>query len=288
MMVIPRHSPRRRVVLFFLLAYGITWIVWIPRALNPGGFFDSGFGAILGLVWSYGPALAAMATILITAGRSGLRELGARLETWRVGWVWYAVAILGPLALAALTGLVNMAAGGTFSAALSDIFEGGIVTVFLVLAVLCLTDGLGEETGWRGYALPRLLEFTGAVGASLVLGLVWASWHLPLFWTDGTSLHESSILVLFLRLPATSLLFTWLYQRTQGSLLLAVIFHAALNLFTAPPTAGSTPVVAWIAVAVQWAAALALVPQVRRQHARSQIITTAALTDPPAVDGSIT
>ncbi len=281
MMVIPRHSPQRRAVIFFLLAFGITWIVWIPRALNPGGFFDSGIGEILGLVWSYGPALAAMATILITTGKGGLRELGARLETWRVGWVWYAVAILGPLALAAVTGLINVAFGGSFTEALSDIFDGGIVTVFLVLAVLCLTDGLGEETGWRGYALPRLLEFTGAVVASLVLGLIWAAWHLPLFWTEGASLHDSSILALFLRLPATSLMFTWLYQRTQGSLLLAIIFHAALNLFAAPPTAGSIPTVACIAVAVHWVVAAALIPSIRRRHLLSKPITAAPLPEPP-------
>lgn len=281
MMVIPRHSPRRRAVIFFLLAFAITWIVWVPRAINPGGFFDSGLGETLGTIWSYGPALAAIATILITSGKSGLRELTARLGTWRVGWVWYVVAILGPLALAAATGLINVALGGGFAEAFSDVFERGILTVVPLFVVLCLTDGLGEETGWRGYALPRLLEFTGAVVASLVLGLIWAAWHLPLFWTEGASLHDSSILALFLRLPATSLMFTWLYQRTQGSLLLAIIFHAALNLFAAAPTAGSTPTVAWIAVVVHWLVAMALIPSIRRRGLLSKPITGTSPTVPP-------
>jgi membrane protease YdiL (CAAX protease family) len=123
---------------------------------------------------------------------------------------------------------------------------------------------LGEETGWRGYALPRLLEATGPVGASLVLGVIWALWHLPLFWTEGSSLFESSVLVLLLRLPATSIMFTWLFQKTQGSLFLAILFHAALNLFAAPP--GDSLRVALVGVVVHWVVALLLIPQVRRLH----------------------
>jgi hypothetical protein len=259
------HSPFRQLVFFFLLAFVITWIVWVPRAFNVGRFFDTDVGEILGMVWSYGPALAAMAVALATQGRAGLRELGSRLETWRVGWVWYAVAILGPLAMALAGGLINLALGGTVAEATSDVFEGGIVAAVLVLLVLSLTDGLGEETGWRGYALPRLLKVTGAVEASLILGLVWATWHLPLFWTEGSSLYGSSVLVLFLRLPATSIIFTWLFQRTKGSLLLAILFHAALNLFGPAPGSDSLQV-PLIGVAVQWVVALLLIPQVRRLH----------------------
>lgn len=280
MMVIPKHSPLRRALIFFVLAFAITWIVWVPRAINPGGFFDSGFGEVLGTVWSYGPALAAIAAALITAGRQGLRELGGRLRTWRVGWVWYLVAILAPLVLAALAGVTNLALGGTFGEAISDVFDEGILAALPLFLALCLTDGLGEETGWRGFALPRLLEVNGAVVASIVLGVIWAAWHLPLFWIEGASLFETSILILFLRLPATSIMFTWLYQRTQGSLLLAIIFHAALNLFAAGPSPDSNRL-AWIGVGVHWVVALLLIPQVARQHARSRIITAAPQTEPP-------
>ncbi len=279
MMVIPKYSPARRAIIFFLLAFGITWIVWVPRAINPAGFFDSGFGETLGMTWSYGPALAAVATAVITSGRDGLRELWSRLITWRVGWIWYLVAILGPLALVVVVALINLALGGSFAEAMTDLFDDGAAAVVLTFLALCLTDGLGEETGWRGYALPRMLDTTGAVAASLVLGVLWAAWHLPLFWTEGSSLFETSILILFLRLPATSIMFTWLFQRTKGSLLLAIVFHAALNLF-APLPAGSSRV-QWIGVGVQWIVALLLIPQVRRQHARSRIIAAVPSTDPP-------
>lgn len=263
------RSSLRQLVLFFLLAFVITWIVWVPRAILTDGFFDTEVGEILGMVWSYGPALAAMAVALATQGRAGLRQLGSRLETWRVGWVWYAVALLGPLVMALAGGLINLALGGTVAEATSDVFDGGIVAVVLVLLVLGLTDGLGEETGWRGYALPRLLQLTGAVGASLILGLIWAIWHLPLFWTEMSSLYGSSMLVLFLRLPATSIILTWLFQRTRGSLLLAILFHAALNLF-GPDPSGDSLQVPFIGVAVHWAVALLLIPQVRRLHLQPQ------------------
>ena len=275
MMVIPKHSPLRRAVIFFLLAFVITWVVWVPRAIDSDGFFGD-----LGGFWTYGPALAAVATAAITAGRNGLRELWSRLTTWRVGWIWYVVAILAPLAISSAVGLVNMALGGTFAEAMSDVFDDGIGAVGVTFLALLLTDGLGEETGWRGYALPRLLDVNGAVGASIILGLIWAAWHLPLFWTEGATLFETSILVLFVRLPATSIMFTWLFQRTKGSLLLAIIFHAALNLFGSAPT-GDSLRVAWIGVAVQWVVALLLIPQVRRQHARSRIIAAVPPTEPP-------
>lgn len=278
MLVIPKHTPLRRAVIFFVLAFAITWIVWVPRAINPGGFFDSGSGEVLGTVWSYGPALAAIGAALITAGRPGLRELGGRLGTWRVGWVWYLVAVLGPLALLALIGLVDVVLGGSFGDAWAS--YDSVLAVVPVFLALCLTDGLGEETGWRGFALPRLLEVDGAVLASIVLGVIWAAWHLPLFWTEGAPLFETSILILFLRLPATSIMFTWLYQRTKGSLLLAIFFHAALNLFAAGPSPDSNRV-AWIGVAVHWVVALLLIPQVRRQHARSRIITAVPQAGPP-------
>jgi hypothetical protein len=87
----------RRAGTFFLLAFAITWVIWVPRAINPGGFFDQGVGEVLGTVWSYGPALAALSTALVFGGRPGLREIGSRLENWRVGWIWYAVAIVGLL-----------------------------------------------------------------------------------------------------------------------------------------------------------------------------------------------
>ena len=108
----------------------------------------------------------------------------------------------------------------------------------LVLApffvVLALTDGVGEEVGWRGYALPRLLARHSALGASLFIGVLWALWHLPLFWTEGYPLYQSPIWLLFVDLPAQAVIYTWIFQHTRGSVLLAILLHAAGNLFALP------------------------------------------------------
>ena len=94
---------------------------------------------------------------------------------------------------------------------------------------LVLSDGLGEEPGWRGFALPRLLERTGPMPASLVLGVVWALYHLPLFWTNQG--YAQPFVIMLVELPAMAVLYIWLFQHTAGSALLAILLHASANLF---------------------------------------------------------
>ncbi|MGP3965184.1 CPBP family intramembrane glutamic endopeptidase [Nonomuraea sp. 3N208] len=161
---------RRPVTMFFLLAFVITWAVWIPRAIDPHGPAE-----VLGQVWSYGPAFAAVGVAAFTGG---LGDLGRRLIRWRVGLFWYAVALLGPVVVSLVIAGVNVLLGGKWALAWES--PGGLLALF---AALALTDGLGEETGWRGFALPRMLTRMSPLTASLTLGLVWAAWHLPLFWT---------------------------------------------------------------------------------------------------------
>jgi membrane protease YdiL (CAAX protease family) len=97
--------------------------------------------------------------------------------------------------------------------------------------ILALTDGLGEELGWRGFALPRLLRRIGPVRASVLLGLVWAVWHAPLYWTTGATLEGTPVWLLLVQLPACAVLYTWVFQRTGGSALPAIVLHASLSLF---------------------------------------------------------
>ncbi|WP_171075174.1 CPBP family intramembrane glutamic endopeptidase [Nonomuraea basaltis] len=175
---------RRPLTIFFLLVFVVTWAIWVPRAIDP----DGPAGAI-GAVWTYGPALAA---VLAAALTGGLGDLGRRLIRWRVGLVWYAVALLGPVVVALIVAGVNAVLGGEW--ALTWESPAGLLPLFVVLA---LTDGLGEETGWRGFALPRMLTRMSPLTASLILGLIWAAWHLPLFWTETSPLHGQPIPLLF-------------------------------------------------------------------------------------------
>jgi membrane protease YdiL (CAAX protease family) len=101
--------------------------------------------------------------------------------------------------------------------------------------VLLLTDGLGEELAWRGFALPRLLVSYNALVASVILGILWALWHLPLVWTESAPLYQQPIWLFLLDITAKSVLFTWVFLHTRGSVLLAAILHATTNLFVVSP-----------------------------------------------------
>ena len=219
---------------FFLLAFGITWVVWVPRAA--GAPLD-----IVGQAWTWVPAIAALLAAALTGGRDALRELGARLVRWRVGWQWYLVVILGPAVFSLVVAGVYVMLGGAWSdAAPAALREGPLVMLPLFLVILTLTDGLGEELAWRGFALPRLLTRYNALVASLILGVLWGLWHLPLVWTEGAPLYQQPVWLFLLDIVAKSVLFTWVFLHTRGSVLLAMLLHAATNLFVVSPTLTGT------------------------------------------------
>src|SRR5215212_8371818 len=225
---------RHPLVTFFLLVFILTWVVWVPRAS----------GAHLGVVgqaWTWIPAIAALLAAALTGGRGALRELGSRLVRWRVGWQWYVVVILGPAAFSlAVAGIYALFGGSWAEAAPPAILVGPLVVLPLFLVILTLTDGLGEELAWRGFALPRLLTRYNALAASLILGVIWALWHLPLLWTEGNAMFHQPVWLLLVDIPAKSILFTWVFLHTRGSVLIAMLFHGATNLFIVSPDVAST------------------------------------------------
>jgi membrane protease YdiL (CAAX protease family) len=214
---------------FFVLAFGITWVVWVPRAAGiPVG--------IVGQLWTWAPAVAALIAAALADGRPAVRELGARLVRWRVGWRWYLAVILGPAAFSLVVAALYVLLGGSWAAAPPALRgEASLVSLPLLLVILTLTDGLGEEPAWRGFALPRLLTQYNALFASLILGVLWAAWHLPLVWTEGAPLYRQPIWLLLVDMTAKSVLFTWVFLHTRGSVLLAAMLHASTNLFVVSP-----------------------------------------------------
>lgn len=151
---------RHALVTFFLLAFGITWVVWMPRAAGaPLG--------VLGRAWTWAPAIAALLTAVLTGGLAAVRELAARLVRWRVGWQWYLVVILGPAVFSLAVADVHALLGGSWSAATPrPLREGSLVLLPFYLLILALTDGLGEDLAWRGFALPRLLSRRATTASS--------------------------------------------------------------------------------------------------------------------------
>jgi membrane protease YdiL (CAAX protease family) len=258
-----RAAVRHPTLTFFLLTFLLTWMVWVPRALHPDGWAGT-----VGAFWSWMPAVAAVVTAAVL-GRDALRDLGARLVRWRVGWQWYVLVLLGPAAFWGLVWSATAAAGWSDELGRPILLEQGVAGVLVILLVLVLTDGLGEETGWRGFALPRLLHRYGPIAASLLLGVVWALWHLPLFWTEGYPLAGSSPWVLLLELPAVAVVFTWIFQRTDGSALLAILLHAGLNLSTmSASVAGASARVTALVLILKWLVAAAIIATWMRSSRR--------------------
>jgi membrane protease YdiL (CAAX protease family) len=232
---------RHPLTTFFLLAFCITWIVWLPRAAATQGLLTSDLPSVVGQAWTWTPAIAALLAAALTGGRAAVRELGARLVRWRVGWQWYLIVILGPAAFSLAVAAVYVLLGGSWViAAPAALREGPLMLLPLFLVILTLTAGLGEELAWRGFALPRLLSRYNALVASLILGVIWALWHLPLLWTEGSVMYQQPVWLLLVDITAKSVLFTWVFLHTRGSVLLAMLFHGATNLFIVSPSPTSS------------------------------------------------
>ena len=219
--VVKRHP----IVTFFVLAFALSWILESPLVFLQDTVTGTQ-GLVLVILASNVPSLLAIVLTAIVLGRGALRKLLGRLLIWRVDPRWYLVVILGPLALAGGMVALNTFVGGP-ALSLSTPLLG--VAFFLAFSIFP-GSALGEELGWRGYALPRLQSGRSALSASLILGVIWAFYHLPLFFT-GQAFRSPSLLVPFvLSGLALSVILTWVYNSTGGSLLLVVLLHAAANL----------------------------------------------------------
>ena len=246
--LVPQQSERPhfaplRLVTFFLLAYGFSWAWVIPWAATHRTVFQ-GRGWPTHFPSLVGPLLAAVAVTAWTRGGLGVRDLLARMVRWRIGWRWWLICLTPLAAFAVVLGF--MAAAGLSIPPRSDFirFSGlpsswGVIGV--VLAVLVI-NGFGEETGWRGYALPQLQLRFAPLTATLILAAVWAAWHVPQFFLlDSYKDFSLAMLpVFFLGLTCGAVVLTWLYNRTS-SILAVAIWHGLYNLTgaTAAATSGN-------------------------------------------------
>src|SRR5215204_1193401 len=203
---------RHPLITFFVLTYALTW--W---AVAFGGFIPTG------------PLLAALIVIPITQGLSGLRDLGSRMIRCRVGWYWYVVAIGLPLAVLQVAVALNVAlgAGAPSLAQLGPL--SSLIVVFAVRLINPLDGPMGEEPGWRGFALPRLQADRSPLVATLILAVLVTIWHVLLFFLEGglQPFQPSIVLGGVLGPFAFTFVATWLFNHTGGSVLMTLVMHAA-------------------------------------------------------------
>ncbi len=183
---------------------------------------------------------------------------------WRVRWWWYLFSLGGTavFVLAAL-GLYRLGGG---RAALQFNDPNQWYLVFPIFFYVLFFSVLGEEIGWRGFALQSSY---GPLRASLIIGFFWGAWHLPLFWLPG-NFHQSIPLVLFLlQSVALAIIYTWLYNQTKGSLFIAHLFHTASNvtlglLPVLPTDTGGDMTPLWLTVGLLWAFTLVIAATMNR------------------------
>ena len=203
---------RHPLITFFVLAYALSWC-----AVPFGGFEAEG------------PLLAALIVIPLTQGRAGLRELGSRMIRWRVGWIWYAVAIGLPLAALLITVALNVALGAGAPSLAQMGPLSSLIMVFAVRLINPLNGPMGEEPGWRGFALSGLQASRSPLVATLILALLVTIWHVPLFFLEGglQPFQPSVVLGGVLGPFAFTFVATWLFNHTGGSVLMTIVMHAA-------------------------------------------------------------
>jgi membrane protease YdiL (CAAX protease family) len=222
-------SRNKALIVFLLIAYSVSWAIEIPLALQAQHVVSWNIPTAAHYLASFGPLVAALVTTYLSRGSAGLREITGRMFKYRVPWGWW-LAALSPLLAFFLVAAVlygsqpewlRLSPLGTV-AFLPPLGLGA-------LALWTLTFGFGEETGWRGFALPRLQAGRSALMASIMLWAMWALWHLPAFFY----LYDPAIAPGFLLgVLAGTITLTWLYNSSMGSILIVVVWHGVFNYTT--------------------------------------------------------
>ncbi len=245
-------SPLKRLIIdhplvtFFVIAFGGAWIIWLPLILAQNGlglfpytipdlpFYPQSYWfAALSAVM--GPTLAAFSVTAVISGKAGVQQMLRRYTLWRVGIRWYLLILVGvPFAFLLCSSVLL---GVSPLLALIQKWPLYFTLYLPNVLIIVLAVQIWEETGWSGFATPNLQKSFGAVRAALILGPLWALWHLPSFFVPGqifehkvgiiTMIVQMVLLVIFATL--TRIIMIWVFNNTKGSLLIAILLHASLD-----------------------------------------------------------
>jgi len=251
---------------FFALTFTVTWAffiaaVAISRTLPSGAPLGAGTQALI-LLGTFAPSFVAIGLTARAEGNAGVRALLSRLFLWQVRARWYVFAASYMVAIKLSAAVAYRLVSGQWPR--FDLESWYLMVAATVFSTV-IGGQAGEEIGWRGYALPRLSARFGLGGASILLGVLWALWHLPLFYLRGADTYGQAFPTYLLQVTAISVAIAWLYWRTNGSLLLTMLMHAAINNTkdivpsiarpAADPILPSASLISWLGVAMLWLAA---------------------------------
>ncbi|MBZ5589728.1 MAG: CPBP family intramembrane metalloprotease [Acidobacteriia bacterium] len=231
---------RHPLLVFFVLAFLLSWYPWLIALAR---HTTTGPNPL-------GPMAAALIVAGIVGRGAGVKELLGRLVRARVGWSWYAVALLLPVVVCGTAAAIAVLLGAPRPDLTHLPTWREVVNRFVFILLFI---GLGEETGWRGFALPQLQRHHSPMVASLILAPIWALWHLPLM---GTEFAPPIIPAFLIAIVPATVLATWIFNHTRGSVLLQMLFHTTVNTVTAgavfPLFAQGGSTALWYAYAGVW------------------------------------
>ncbi|MFL7794852.1 MAG: lysostaphin resistance A-like protein [Anaerolineae bacterium] len=228
---------RKPILSFFVLAYVISWAIWAPLVVY---YYQSPFPVsltetpvpliLLAFLGFFGPTFSALIVAGLEGGSGGVKKLLSGWRRWRVGVRWYLVILASQI-------VIQLAATGLYII-LFDVRPTitwsawyGVFPMFLQAALI--GGAIAEETGWRGYALPRLMQTKSALTSSVIVGLVWGVWHFPISLIPGANFPVPLTPVLFVvflfNVIFISIVMTWLFSNTKGSIFICYLYHALLN-----------------------------------------------------------
>ena len=241
---------RHPLFFFFFMAFLFSWIVLIPYILSQWNILPNKeyYKIFFTLNPFAGPTLSAFIMNHILGNKERSLNFKKRIKQVRVGWQWYLFILLGVPAAFLLGIIVLPGAINSFRGFPSSLFATYLVN-FIV--IFFLGGPLGEEIGWRGFALPIMQSRYGTLKATLLLGVLWTFWHLPHFLTSaqrggpGTSLSifYINLPIFFLMVMSLTIIFTWVFNHTKGSLFIAILLHTSINTFGVIQPYFSAPIV---------------------------------------------
>jgi membrane protease YdiL (CAAX protease family) len=252
---------------YVVLAYVLSWAYWVPLALG-NRTVETGVGWPSQMPGLAGPAISAVIVTALVGDRASLASVWRRLTRWRVGWWWLSVLVVlaaGAVGLTLVGGGVDTADLTRYSGISAGIGPLATITVALVL------NGFGEEIGWRGFLADGLLRRHSLTVTSLLVALVWAPWHAPLFFFQSSfnDFTVAGVVGWAVGLTAGSVVLTWLYRGASRSILLVAAWHTAFNFTSATPAAAGT-VAAITSTAVMVVAVVIVIVDWRRHRATVQ------------------
>ncbi len=230
---------RHPLLSFFCMAYAFSWIMSIPAILAEWGFLPAALFQIFFLIKAFaGPFLAGAIMVNLTEGKAGMGRFWRRFIQVRAGWQWYLMILLGIPALFLLGIVIQPGTLASFQGLPHNSPAYYLINYLVTFVITFLFGGpLAEEPGWRGFALPRMQPRYGPLKAALLLGVVWAFWHLPDFLTSaqgggpgtGWGAFFTNLPIFVVMVTAISVVMTWVFNHTRGSLFIMILLHASIN-----------------------------------------------------------